>query len=151
MVPQPPKNVPPLLPGIKLQLRPSFAERLDEILAEHMADVAKRFQARADAVYNHVLNGTRTMEKARGIKTLDDLGAAAGIDKAEMSNILAEIKENHRKLRTCTRHQFKEAERVFGKRATCVHCGGTMTCESIAWYEGGVEAGRTVAAGPTWI
>lgn len=149
MVPQPPKNAPPLLPGIKLQLRPSFAERLDEILAEHLQEVTKNFRARVDIGNNILINGTATMEKP--IKTLDDLGEAVGLDKATMGSILAEVRENHAKLRTCTRHQFKAAERVFGKRATCVHCGGTMTCESISWYEGGVEAGRTVAAGPTWI
>jgi len=72
-------------------------------------------------------------------KLVDRLGAATGLSKDEIRKTFEEVRHNHEILKACTRHQFRSAEYRFGKRSTCVNCGGTMAGERIAAYEEGVR------------
>jgi hypothetical protein len=83
-------------------------------------------------------------ENLSDVKTIDQLGQFVGLKEGDGSAILAEVRENHRKLATCTRHEFfrpKDGSATFARRFTCLHCGGTMTGEKIHWYAEGVKHG----------
>lgn len=76
------------------------------------------------------------------VKTIDDLGQFVGLKEGEGSSILAEVRSNHAKLATCTRHQFRLGANMgttFAKRFHCVNCGGTMRGEQIHYYAEGVK------------
>lgn len=61
-----------------------------------------------------------------------------GID---YKGILAEIRENSRKLAACKRHTFSvSAPLRLGHKMTCVHCGGQMNIVDIGYYIDGYEA-----------
>lgn len=71
---------------------------------------------------------------------LDTLSSATGLSKEALLQTFEEVRQNHAKLRACTRHQFDTPPQFeLGKRHTCKNCGGTMSGERIAHYEEGVR------------
>jgi hypothetical protein len=58
-------------------------------------------------------------------------------------SLLAEIRENHRKLDSCDGHNFNIPENPkLNQRLECSKCGGTLRFEAIGYYiRGYVHAG----------
>lgn len=60
--------------------------------------------------------------------------------------IWAEVKENIRKLDSCSYHEFEKLEpdnRLSDSR--CLNCGGKVNSHEVRWYELGVVHGRFLA------
>lgn len=63
------------------------------------------------------------------------------MDKKEMMEIFQEVKENHKKLDACERHDFSidlNSERPMGKKYQCTRCGGWVDETKKTWYEKGL-------------
>lgn len=59
----------------------------------------------------------------------------------ELKEIMEEVKENHRKLDSCSRHLFNEdltPERRLNKQWKCSNCGGYINSSEKLWYEKGL-------------
>lgn len=54
--------------------------------------------------------------------------------------ILAEVRENIRRLKSCPRHTVDPASRVFGQPTYCIHCGGKLRAEELMQYIAGYRA-----------
>lgn len=62
------------------------------------------------------------------------------LDKTETQKLWAEVKENLRKLRACTKHRFAEQPVKIGQKVECLNCGGKMGLISIGDYIAGYKA-----------
>lgn len=58
----------------------------------------------------------------------------------DAKRILEEVKENNRKIDACKRHRFSGETLPFGKKYTCLECGGQMKGTDIMSYIQGYEA-----------
>lgn len=59
--------------------------------------------------------------------------------------MLADVRENIRRLDTCTGHQFTETDaRPLKQRYTCSACKGEIEFIAHLWYQRGVKDGRQV-------
>lgn len=58
----------------------------------------------------------------------------------EFKSALAEIKENSRKLDSCSVHKFSGERMPPGNKHTCLNCGGIMKGENVLYYIKGYEA-----------
>lgn len=58
----------------------------------------------------------------------------------DTKKILAEVKENTRKLDSCDRHLFNGERVPFGKKYTCLKCGGKLNGTDVLYYINGYEA-----------
>ena len=59
---------------------------------------------------------------------------------SDFDNLFAKIKENRRKLTACTRHRIDPATYKFGKKMTCLNCGGEIDGPELLSYVRGYEA-----------
>lgn len=57
--------------------------------------------------------------------------------------LLQEVRENHRLLDGCSRHEFKPLgpENQLGVRYQCSHCGGRVDAVALHWYRAGLAHG----------
>lgn len=63
------------------------------------------------------------------------------MNKQVMNEIWLQVKENHRKLETCQKHDFSidlTPERPIGKMYQCTQCGGSVDAIEKKWYEKGL-------------
>jgi len=60
--------------------------------------------------------------------------------------LLEQVKENHKKLRSCDIHEFDIPKNIpFGLRTIpCKRCGGEVELTKARWYRDGYEAGLRV-------
>lgn len=58
----------------------------------------------------------------------------------DASQMLAEIKQNHRNLNRCPQHLFPFKESNLGQKHSCANCGGTMRLTEISYYCRGYKA-----------
>lgn len=67
-------------------------------------------------------------------------------------SILAQVKDNHRKLWACKRHRFSVSEVRLGQKITCEECGGQMGLTEIGSYiRGYIAAGKpSTDIWPAW-
>jgi len=70
------------------------------------------------------------------LKTLE---AVTGIDRARMTTLWEEVKENGRKLNSCARHDFAKIEPIvtMNQKYQCIHCLGTIDGIAHSWYSKG--------------
>jgi hypothetical protein len=75
------------------------------------------------------------------ISTLEDLGERLGLKPGDATSILAEVRQNHALLKTCTRHQFRATDDPpsINSKHTCLNCGGVMRAEQVGYYAHGVR------------
>lgn len=72
------------------------------------------------------------------------LSRISGLPKQEVQSIWEEVKENHRRWRSCPRHRFSTPEGgvTIGTKLVCECCGATADLVKISTYiEGYVAAG----------
>lgn len=65
--------------------------------------------------------------------------------KIDSKQIWEEVKENHKKLDSCNKHDFSidvTPAIKFGKKYKCSSCGGVVDGITKLWYEKGVEHGK---------
>lgn len=62
------------------------------------------------------------------------------MSKEEYANLWAEVRENRLKLKACPAHRFGAGTYVFGKKMTCLECGGTMRGDEMSSYLEGFKA-----------
>jgi hypothetical protein len=57
--------------------------------------------------------------------------------------LLQEVRENHARLDSCARHEFKPEgpENKLGVKYQCIHCQGQTDAASRHWYERGLAHG----------
>lgn len=68
------------------------------------------------------------------------------MNKEEALKIFQEVKENHKKLDSCSGHDFAEdvyPERKWGKRFRCTKCSGEVDYATKIWYEKGREHAKS--------
>lgn len=63
----------------------------------------------------------------------------ATLTTKEMRSIWEEVKDNSRRLKSCSRHRF-HGEHCLGRKMTCLECGGTLTPSDILTYARGYAA-----------
>ena len=62
--------------------------------------------------------------------------------KTQAERIMAEVRENIRKLDSCILHDFSidlTPGRPWGKKWQCSKCGGEVDCTKKQWYELGIK------------
>lgn len=61
----------------------------------------------------------------------------------DCAKLLQEIRENHARLDSCARHDFKAEgpENKLGVKYLCIHCQGRTDAASRAWYLRGLAHG----------
>lgn len=67
--------------------------------------------------------------------------------KIDMDEIWNEVKENGKKLDSCTKHDFSidtEPDKKFGKKYQCPNCGGHIDAIKKMWYEKGLKHGAVI-------
>jgi hypothetical protein len=64
------------------------------------------------------------------------------MNKEAVKQIFEEVKENHRKLDSCSRHDFSidlVPDTKWGKRYQCSRCRGIVDSLTKYWYEKGLK------------
>ena len=68
--------------------------------------------------------------------------------KINPKEIMREIKENSKKLDSCSKHDFSmdatPADKKWNKKYRCVYCGGEVGLTEKHWYEKELEHGTRV-------
>lgn len=81
-------------------------------------------------------------QMADGVDFLDEMAKVTGIPRAESLIILARVRENHRRLEACERHDFVIPKRQIGELVRdweCTRCGGEVSNLDKSWYERGLR------------
>lgn len=66
----------------------------------------------------------------------------SAVDQIDFLAIAAEVKENHRKRRSCPQHRFPPAESKWHRKVVCLRCSGWLTMsDALAYCEGFRAAG----------
>lgn len=63
----------------------------------------------------------------------------------DVKELMREIKENHRKLESCGKHDFSidaTPDKKFGKMYWCTNCDGEVDAARKLWYEKGLEEAK---------
>ena len=72
---------------------------------------------------------------------LQKLAEVIGVSEDAMSDIARQVKENHRKLNSCSYHEFELmpgfTETDFKRKYVCKHCAGTIDPSAHFWHEKG--------------
>ena len=67
-----------------------------------------------------------------------------GGKKMVKDKIWEDVKENHKKLNSCTIHDFKDItpDRPFGKKYKCMNCGAELDGINVSYYNLGLKHGK---------
>jgi predicted SprT family Zn-dependent metalloprotease len=63
----------------------------------------------------------------------------------DFKELMKEVKENHAKLESCSKHDFSIAispVNKFGKMYRCANCDGEVDSTTKYWYDKGLEHGK---------
>jgi hypothetical protein len=80
---------------------------------------------------------------------IDTLSRATGLSKGTMEEIWLQVKANHKKLESCSGHDFSLPERKTRQLVMtwrCSRCGGIVESSAKRWYELGLKHGKTASS-----
>lgn len=77
-------------------------------------------------------------EQKNGLEKLAEL---TGVSRDTMMAVAQQVKENHRKLNSCSYHEFELmpgfTETDLKRKYACQHCAGTIDGSAYFWHEKG--------------